>query len=465
MATLRVPVELVERIVGFIGDSNDKQTLNSCALASRQLLPITRFYKYSSISIVCDLNIVSLQKFASLLQDYPFVASYVQTFSISNDYMCVYPGNSPWMVMDSGRDLPSILNNLTSLKSLSLCARQLQSYSDLSDSLKQSLVSTLHLPTLRSLDLEGFQRIPGILFSSITIKTLRLSRCTINTPSLAQIRTLSNTPQSNRSNCIEDLLLMGTSYPRESLADNLDFFVSPNSPFNLASLRNLKVQTADGSESKRVEKLLDLCRKSLETFEFSVLNYSVSGSFNHISLNNLTSLKHLTLRTRVPDSMTLERLSAEDRLFPGPIIPITSMLLTLPGLSLSHPLTYASQSTPACALELLSIGFINYFQSAKVPRIDANTPLETVQSINIKTRAWKRLDNVLTALIAASRNGSCVDTGADEDIVDDYQSDSDPRLEPVVKIYCLEGIGLRHLTRQSLKNSFKTGRVKVIFEN
>ncbi|KAF8637803.1 hypothetical protein AX16_010721 [Volvariella volvacea WC 439] len=454
------PTELIEHIIKFVWSSNDIKTLNSCALASSHLLPIIRFYRYSSISIICDLDVVPLQKFACLLKASPCVAGYVQSFSFidcnpwiyDDDYNIPYPG--PWRLVDSDDgglgDLPTVLRALTRLKYIRLQSKTRQSYPVFSDPLKQALMSTFSLPTLQTVHLKSLQAIPAVLFSSTHIRSLHVAKCTFDLPYSPDVVVWpaiqpSHSQAETRNACIEDLKLKGASYPREDLGSALIFLLHPNCPLSLTSLKHFHVQMFGGMESPRIMEVIDKCRGSLESFNFIVYEYCWSDSLKHISLSGLTNLKHLTLSTKV---FTLEKwtmLSAEDRLFPGPIIQIAACLSTLPGLSPSSSSVSSTSSVSklrcTCPLESLSIGLVNGCQSARIPKIREGTPAEEVQNINTRIRAWERLDDVLTSLVTT--NGA---TG------------------PVVKIHCAKEIVVKQLKTRCLRRCFETGRVEVIIE-
>ncbi|KAF8637814.1 hypothetical protein AX16_010732 [Volvariella volvacea WC 439] len=455
MGTL--PIELIEHIIDFVGGSHDTQTLDSCALASRQLLPVTRYHKFSSISIACARNIIPLQRFARLLKNSPCIADYVQSFDFY-DYDIWWGTEDPrrpyvslWKIVDTdtgddhdgtpvGGDMPSILNALKKLKMLCLRAYSPRRYAIFSEPLKQALSSTLRLPTFHTLDLNGFEEIPPILFSSTMIKALHTKRCTIadfplaDVDSGSQITRLGNSWP--RGVYIEGLKLIGVMYPRRNLENVLDFLLHPDCPLNLTSLRHLSVQAVDGTESAHVMKIINQCRRSLESFEFNVSKYSWSNSLNYISLSGLINLKHLAIGTTTL-SEHFPSLSDEDRLFPAPIIRIASMLETLPGLL---------QQSNSCRLESLTLSLLSHSKSARIPSIQSNTPLEVAQSIIFRNQAWERLDDVLILIITANQ--------------DRHRGAS--FAEPIVKIYCFKGISVKHLRSRCLKRSYKTGRMKIV---
>ncbi|KAF8637818.1 hypothetical protein AX16_010736 [Volvariella volvacea WC 439] len=185
-----LPIELIEHIVDFIGSSNDTQTLDFCALASRQLLPTTRHHKYSSICITCGLDIIPLQRFARLLNTCPWVADYVQLFDFYDGDIRWASENpergyvDPWKTVAMvnhndgtiGEDLPSVLNAMKKLRVLRLRAHHLRKYAIFSEPLRQALVSTVHRLTFHTLDVYAIEDIPATLFSSTAVKALHMKR-------------------------------------------------------------------------------------------------------------------------------------------------------------------------------------------------------------------------------------------------------------------------------------------------
>ncbi|KAF8637811.1 hypothetical protein AX16_010729 [Volvariella volvacea WC 439] len=439
-----LPIELIEHIIDFIGSSKDTKTLNSCALASPQLLPITRSHRYSSIHIHYYRDIIPLQKFACLLRTFPDVANHVQSFTFG-DWDYEYRPDDPqrpkptlWKFVDEDSygddnairgDLPSVLSALKRLKLLHLLSRCPVNYSILSDPLKRVLAQTLRLPTFYTLQLTGLVDISPILFSSRKITALRMESCTIAHFPITRVGPESPTTQSDdfqpRTVYINDLHLAGESDPHRTLENVLDFFVHPACPLNFDSLQHLVVQAVDGTESARVMKIINQCSQSLESFVFSAPEYS-SNSLQSISLSGLINLNHLELKTIIT-FQSLPILSDEDKLFPGPIIPIASILSTLPGLSHLSADRHAS--------------------SSRIPSIQASTPPDVARTINFRLRAWERFDDLLLSIITANedRHGS-----------EGFQ-------EPVVKMRCRKEISVKSL-RTRCPKSFGTGRMEVIIE-
>ncbi|KAF8637823.1 hypothetical protein AX16_010740 [Volvariella volvacea WC 439] len=473
-----LPTELIEQIIGFIGDTKDIPTLNSCALASRNFLSISRYHKYSSVSITCYEDLSILQRFATLLEDCPAVANYVQSFSLSekdNRIDSEEPSRlfrNPWAYVDKenrsgiGKDLPTVLGSFTNLRSLHLQTLSYRNYPKFSDPMKQALKSALRLPTFHTLSLDGFRDIAGTLFSETPIKALYMTHCSIafNDSPATEANLESYTPELTRFRAqtvyLEDLRLQQTYLSRywEQL---LDFFLHPSCPFNLTSLKRFDVQLLDGREGHKVMKVVDKCKHLLQSFHYGISEYSQSGVLDSLSLSSLVNLKHLTIRTRVSTPEDLNRLSLEDILFPGPIIAITSILLTLPGLShlsLSTPSPSASQQAPTCSLESISIGFISSLRSARISQIHADTSPEVARNINIQLQAWERLDDLLTAFVTSKL--SAASTGNDTNV--DFLTSSARAVQPVVRIHCLGNISIKNLKRKSLKRCFGTGRMEVI---
>ncbi|KAF8637805.1 hypothetical protein AX16_010723 [Volvariella volvacea WC 439] len=464
-----LPIELIEHVLGFVGDSNDTKTLNSCALASRQLLPAIRLYKYSSISITTDDDPAPLQNFARLLQDSPIVAEYVGSFSFFNRNrarharLSTYKG--PWVTVDSGRmDLPAVLKGLSKLKSIRLCASPNASYPELSKALKLALISTFRLPTLCTVDLVGFREIPAVIFESSSIKELRITLCTFDVSSLSVTQVSYDThtsqptdPQAQTANL--QVVEFGDASPP------LHFFLHPHCPLNHTSLRHLSVQIENESGNQYINRILDNCKASLEslnillpgmlrtslstniavTISHQLLAYS-PGLLQSLALAGLQKLKHISIRTHIGLLSVFLNLPVEDKLFPAPIIPITSLLSTLPGLSHSSSLISSSSSTlyePPCTVESISLGFINYFVSAKIPPIKETTKPGVLHEINIRIQAWERLDDILTSVAISGRNKGHT---------------------PSVAIHCLEMIDVKSLTERCLKRCHETGRMKVVVE-
>ncbi|KAF8637815.1 hypothetical protein AX16_010733 [Volvariella volvacea WC 439] len=465
-----LPIELIERIIDFVGDSNDTRTLNSCALTSRQLLPVTRRNKYSSVAITCCTDIIPLERFWCQLQTFPWVVDYVESlYFFDNDpYWNAEAPNrphvSPWKIVNSGDDgtptggdVPSVLSKLTRIKSLRLRAHRVRSYSIFSGPLKEALMATFRLPTLQIVDLDGLTDLPATLFSSPSIKALYVKGCTIYTSPINEVVSERCPSQAY----LEDLMITDVLWPYETFKSITDFLFHPGCTLNLTKLKKVSVQAKDGSEIISLMKIVNQCERSLESLDFEASRYADSHSFAQLSLAGLTNLKHLTLKTIIYADH-IPRLSAEDRLLPGPIISIISILSSLPGLSLLLPHTSSStqREKPVCRLESLTLGLVNNVQSVRIPPIRPTTLPEEAESIHLRTRAWEHLDDLLVSMIAANQHRD-LETGASKYIKTGYRNRSRKGVEPIVKIYCIKEIGVKNL-RRTLRESYKTGRVQIV---
>ncbi|KAF8637801.1 hypothetical protein AX16_010719 [Volvariella volvacea WC 439] len=462
-----IPTELVEHIIGFAADPEDIKTLNSCAIASRRFLPITRAYRYSSMTITCSGDPTPLQDFAQLLHTFPWASDYVKSFSFVDK--CAYNQTTdpdtykgPWVTVeedDDGnttirKDLPTILKSLPKLRKLHLHAF-LVNYLNISDALKQALVLTFRLPTLRIVNLVGFEGVPPTLFASTSIKGLQLDHCSFDFSLLdTGVSSDPYSPQLNDANAqavhIEGLGLTSDSQKH----DTLGFLFHMQCPLNLTSLRRFDIEVDDERKNLQIAKILDGCKDSLEFLSIRALSYT-SDSFKFITLTSLKNLKHVLIAASLSSLKSIFKLHVEDRLFFGLIIQLSSLLCTLPGLSNSSS-TSSSKPKLACPLKSITLLLSNSVHHVIVPSSEALAIARV--GMDFYTQAWERLDDILTTLVTSNGDHA---TRRGVGIRCHDNSSHGIKSGPLIKICCMQELHTVGF-KQFLKRCYDPGKMEVI---
>lgn len=283
------PQELLEAIIDDLYD--DLPTLRACGMVSRAFLHSTRTHIFANIRLTPKSGLPNpatvgsypnclnpCQKFHALLVNSPYISSYVQRLIIidgslfpshpSADITGTAPSGSPWVLDEPS--LPYVIRYLTRLRSVSLIFQEgpLRNWSAMSKALTDSLLSTLRLPNLESVELQriGFD-CPDQLFhlfngahalKNISLTSIRTSSAVFSAWEHAESKTIQ---QGGVLPQIEGLTVDTLDRSHFPLIQSI---VTCHTALDLSSLRTIAIPNASISELRSIINLLQSVRGSLE---------------------------------------------------------------------------------------------------------------------------------------------------------------------------------------------------------
>ena len=153
---LTLPVDVLLHIIDLIAaagdDRNSIRSLQILSQTCKSMVPLCRKHLFSSLRLDCDS---SLKRFGDLFSNNPDIARYVRSLS--------YRVHNT--IRDHELNILDMLKERSSLWSIQLSSPKL-SWNSLPESIRSSLVSLIHLPTITHLNIYSFIGFPAMAISS-----------------------------------------------------------------------------------------------------------------------------------------------------------------------------------------------------------------------------------------------------------------------------------------------------------
>jgi hypothetical protein len=165
-----LPFDIIELIIGNVGENEDTILLKELALVSHSFHQICSKHLFATV----ELHMASLKKgFVKLLKRRPDVVKYIRKLTVT--YNTRYP-----LSFDSSPPpiLPNLLRTIPHLNYLKISA-SMSDWNTLDSCLTSALLHLMHLPTINHIDLSYIQNFPLFsLSSSVNLHRLDILRLT-----------------------------------------------------------------------------------------------------------------------------------------------------------------------------------------------------------------------------------------------------------------------------------------------
>ncbi|KAL1676319.1 hypothetical protein EV122DRAFT_291982 [Schizophyllum commune] len=178
----RLPQELKEAILHQLYSAGDIQALATCALAHRSLYPVAQTYLFRDISLHGSLPACRLYR---SLKENPRLIRYVRVLHVEDSA-------EEWIVRS--HELPEILSDVDNIQELHFHPSPI-AYDMLPSGLRDALLGTISLPSMRVLSLACVIDLPWNIFANMSrLQDLRLSCVNLNEEERIELIDWSSSP-------------------------------------------------------------------------------------------------------------------------------------------------------------------------------------------------------------------------------------------------------------------------------
>ena len=177
--TMILPLELVMHICDTVAESDDKETLENCALACSQLAGHCRRHLFATVKLdiydIDDLVLRHVERLARVVEENPKIGPCIKSIAI---HFASY---------DEGPCLPALLAKCTGIETLSLSTYDIFSEGDtiwpglIPKATRASLEVIISSDTLNKLSISGFQ-LPILFLSGCHCSLSHLTICGERSP-------------------------------------------------------------------------------------------------------------------------------------------------------------------------------------------------------------------------------------------------------------------------------------------
>ncbi|KAF8512384.1 hypothetical protein JB92DRAFT_2928270 [Gautieria morchelliformis] len=262
MGASRLPQELIDAITDDLHEDYD--ALLACSLVCRSWLPSSQRLLFRAVTFVLEED--RCNKLAQALLDSPHLANYIRELEV-----CVRADF--WQARERDQSLPAaVIRKLNRLRSIHLSELEMD---HLTVDLRQSLRWVLLLPSLTSLTFRlGYSNDAHILQHLLTRGNQE-----------------DDEPRERSNLSHLDLELAAEG----NLDLYVDWFLGPQSPFEISHIQNLCLGLLDKKDEKALNRLFRTIGGSLKEVEFGVPCRLDPGLTLDIKLEHNSNIRFLTL--------------------------------------------------------------------------------------------------------------------------------------------------------------------------
>ena len=180
-----LPLDILLYIIELLASSGDGEDIKCLQILSRScksMVPLCRKHLFSSLRLSSKLD---SDRFSDLLSKIPDIVCYVRSL----DYGVCNP------ITDRESNILDMLKERSPLRSVELWSQSHLDWKDIPESIRSSLVSLIHLPTVTRLEIYSFKGFPAMALSGCgNLTNLRLREVDLVPPEVGQVISRSKIP-------------------------------------------------------------------------------------------------------------------------------------------------------------------------------------------------------------------------------------------------------------------------------